>query len=76
MISGKVKKVVLAVAAAVVVLFAGVLGYAATKPDSFHIRRSATIDTPPEKVFALIDDLPSWVTWSPFERSIRAQENL
>jgi uncharacterized protein YndB with AHSA1/START domain len=68
MISRKVKNVVLAVAAAVVVLFAGVLGYAATKPNAFRIERSATIDAPPEKVFALINDLPSWVTWSPFER--------
>jgi uncharacterized protein YndB with AHSA1/START domain len=67
MINRKVKNVVLAIAAAVVVLFAGVLGYAATKPNSFRIERSATIDAPPEKVFALIDDLPSWVAWSPFE---------
>ena len=68
MVSGKVKKIVLAMAVAVIVLFAGVLGYAATKPDSFRVQRTATIDAPPEKVFALINDLPSWVSWSPFER--------
>jgi hypothetical protein len=68
MISRKVKNVVLAVAAAVVVLFAGVLGFAATKPNSFRIQRSATVDAPPEKIFALVDDLPGWVSWSPFER--------
>jgi uncharacterized protein YndB with AHSA1/START domain len=67
MISGKVKKIVLPVVIVVFVLITALLGYAATKPDVFRVERSASINAPPEKVFALINDLPSWVSWSPFE---------
>jgi|SRR6266850_5812169 len=51
----------------VVVLIVGVLGFAATRPDSFRVQRTATIKAPPEKVFALINDLKGWKTWSPYE---------
>jgi hypothetical protein len=68
MFSGKVKKMVLPTAIAVAVLLAGVLGYAATKPDVFRVQRTTSIKAPPEKIFPLIDDLPGWVAWSPFER--------
>ena len=33
-----------------------VLGYAATRPDSFRLERSISVKAPPEKVFALIND--------------------
>jgi uncharacterized protein YndB with AHSA1/START domain len=52
----------------VVVLIVGVLGFAATRPDSFRVQRTATIKAPPEKVFALINDLRGWKTWSPYEK--------
>jgi uncharacterized protein YndB with AHSA1/START domain len=52
----------------VVVLIVGVLGFAATRPDSFRVQRTATIKAPPEKVFALINDLKGWKTWSPYEK--------
>ncbi len=52
----------------VVVLIAAVLIYAATKPDTFRIQRSATIAATPEKVFAYINDLHSWASWSPWEK--------
>jgi uncharacterized protein YndB with AHSA1/START domain len=52
----------------VVVLIVGVLGFAATRPDSFRVQRTATIKAPPEKIFALINDLKGWKTWSPYEK--------
>lgn len=51
----------------VVVAIAGVLILAATKPDSFRVERSTTIKAPPERIFALVNDLGSWRTWSPYE---------
>jgi uncharacterized protein YndB with AHSA1/START domain len=53
---------------AVVVLIAAVLVYAATKPDTFEVRRATTIKAPPEKIFPLINDLHAQSSWSPFEK--------
>ncbi len=52
----------------ILVLIAGVLILAATKPDTFQVQRSASIKAPPEKVFALINDFQRWGTWSPWEK--------
>ena len=52
---------------AVVVLIAALLGFAATRPDTFRVQRSASIKAPPEKIFALINDFHSWSAWSPYE---------
>jgi len=51
-----------------VVAIAGVLAYASTRPDSFRVERSITIQAPPEKIFPMIDDLHAWTTWSPYEK--------
>lgn len=50
-----------------VVLIAGILIYAATKPDTFTVQRSASIKAPPEKIFPLINDYRNWASWSPYE---------
>lgn len=50
------------------VLIAIVLVLAATKPDSFRLERSATIDAPPEKIFPLLNDFHRWGEWSPWEK--------
>ena len=55
-------------AAIVVVAVAGILIYAATRPDTFRVQRSTTIKAPPEKIFALINDLYAWGAWSPYEK--------
>ena len=52
----------------VAILIAGVLIFAATKPDTFHVRRATSIKAPPEKVFALINDFKRWEAWSPWEK--------
>ena len=50
------------------ILVAAILVYAATRPDSFRIERSATIKAAPEKVFPLINDFHQWEAWSPWEK--------
>lgn len=51
-----------------VMLIAGVLIFAATRPDTFRVERSASIKAPPERVFALINDFERWDAWSPWEK--------
>jgi len=53
--------VLLALAIAVVLILA------ATKPGSFSVRRTATMNAPAEKIFALISDFHQWGAWSPWE---------
>lgn len=50
------------------VLIVGVLALAATRPDTFRVERKATIEAPPEKVFALLSDFHRWEAWSPWEK--------
>jgi uncharacterized protein YndB with AHSA1/START domain len=56
------------IAIIVVLLIGGVLLYAATQPDTFRIHRTASIKAPPDKIFALINDLRRFNTWNPYER--------
>ena len=49
------------------VIVAGVLGLAATKPDTFTVQRSTTIKASPEKIFPLVADFHRWADWSPWE---------
>jgi len=55
-------------AIAVVVLIGGVLVVAATRPDTFEVRRTASIKAPPERIFPLINDLHAFNTWNPYEK--------
>lgn len=61
-------KIAVIVLALIAIGVAGVLAYAATKPDTSRIARSAQIQAAPERIFALINDLPAWQTWSPYEK--------
>jgi uncharacterized protein YndB with AHSA1/START domain len=53
--------VVVAVAVAIVLILA------ATKPDTFRVRRAATVKASPERIFPLINDFHQWANWSPWE---------
>ena len=53
--------VVLAIAIAVILILA------ATKPDTFTVRRATAVKAPPETIFPLINDFHQWGTWSPYE---------
>lgn len=55
-------------AGVIALVIAAVLIYAATRPDTFSIQRSAAITAPPDKVFALISDVKAFNTWNPFAR--------
>ena len=61
-------KILAIVAVVLAVVVVGVLIYAATKPDSFAVRRTATAKAPPDRIFALINDLHGWGAWSPYEK--------
>jgi hypothetical protein len=47
------------------ILIATVLGYAATRPDTFVIQRAVKINAPPEKIFAFVNDFHKWPLWAP-----------
>jgi hypothetical protein len=53
--------ILLALAIVAVVLLA------ATKPSSFSVRRSAIVNAPAEKIFAVLSDFQQWRGWSPWE---------
>lgn len=57
--------VVIAIVAGV--QLAGLLGYAATRPDTLRIERTQSIQAPPGRIFELIEDFHQWVSWSPYE---------
>lgn len=61
-------KIVKIVALVVVVMVAGVLAFAATRPDVFRVQRSASIQAPPEKIHAALSDFRGWEAWSPWEK--------
>jgi K+-transporting ATPase KdpF subunit len=52
----------------VVLAIVVVLCVALTKPDSFRVERSVTINASPEKVATLISDFHQWDGWSPWAR--------
>ena len=62
------KTVLIGVLAVIGVVAAGVLAYAATKPDVFRLQRSITVNAPPQAVHALINDYRKWTAWSPWEK--------
>lgn len=62
------KTTLLAVGGVAVVSVVGVLGYAATRPDTFRVERSTTIQAPPAKAYAQVEDFHKWTAWSPWEK--------
>jgi uncharacterized protein YndB with AHSA1/START domain len=56
-----ISAVVIAIAIAILLILA------ATKPDTFTVRRATTVKAPPERIFPLINDFHQWGTWSPYE---------
>ena len=56
------------IAITIVVLIAALLVYAATRPDTFRVERTATMKAPPEKIYAVLSDFRKWETWSPWEK--------
>jgi hypothetical protein len=57
------KKVLVALA----VLIAGFGAFVSTRPDTYHIERSATFAAPVQIPFAMVNDFHRWHYWSPWE---------
>src|SRR5437879_519601 len=58
------KKVVMVLSAAIVALLIVV----ATRPDAYHVERSAQVAAPAEAVFALVSDFRAFPEWSPWQK--------
>jgi uncharacterized protein YndB with AHSA1/START domain len=58
-------KRILLVLAAALVLF---LGFAATRPDTFHVERSSSIAAPASAIYPHLVDFRQWAAWSPWEK--------
>ena len=61
---GKTKRVLIGLAI-VLAVFAVVV---AIQPSDMRVARSATIDAPPDAVFAQVNDFHNWQAWSPWEK--------
>jgi hypothetical protein len=61
-------KIIGIAALVVVVAVAGLLGYAALKPDDFRVQRSIAIKASPDKIMTVVADLKGWTAWSPYEK--------
>lgn len=65
-----IKKALLVLA----LLIVGVLLYAATRPDTFQVERTAVVQAPPQAVYAQIANFRRWSAWSPWENRDPAME--
>ena len=62
--------IALSILAVIAVVVIGILLYAATRPDTFRVERSATINAPAGTLYAILTDLRRGVEWSPFEKGL------
>lgn len=53
---------------------AALLAFAATRPDTFAVQRSATIQASPEALYPLINDLRQFNSWSPYAQKDAAMQ--
>jgi len=56
------------IALGAVAALGALLIFAATRPDTFRVERSASINAPAERLYPLINDLRQFNTWNPFEK--------
>jgi len=68
-------KVLLGIAAAVVLVVVVLAMIVAMQPSEFRIERSAVIAAPAPAVFAQVNDFHNWETWSPWAKLDPAAKN-
>ena len=68
-------KVLVGVAAAVVLVVGALAVIVAVRPSAFRIERSATIAAPAPTVFAQVNDFHNWEAWSPWAKLDPAARN-
>ena len=56
------------IAVVVVVLVVAVLGFAATRPDTFEVKRTIRIKAPPDRIYSFVNAFHRWGAWSPYEK--------
>ncbi len=54
--------------AVIAVVIVGIVIYASTKPDQFHVERSIQIQAPAEQIFPWLDDFRRWDAWTPYAK--------
>jgi uncharacterized protein YndB with AHSA1/START domain len=62
------KKAIISAFVVLALIVAGLLVFAATKPDTLRVERATSIKAAPETVFALINDFHNWGLWSAYEK--------
>ena len=60
-------KAVAIIAVVLAIGIAGILVFALTKPDTFHVERSLALKAPAEAIYPLVADFHFWTNWSPYE---------
>lgn len=58
------KKILLGLVAVVVAL----VGFIATRPSTFSVQRTASLQASPDIAFALVNDFHQWGEWSPWDK--------
>ncbi|MFO0899383.1 MAG: SRPBCC family protein [Pirellulales bacterium] len=61
-------KILLIIAAVILVVLVAMLAYAATKPNTYRVERSTRVKASPAKIISLIKDFHEWARWSPYEK--------
>jgi hypothetical protein len=56
------------IATTIVIALGVLLLYAATRPDTFRVQRSASIRAPADKIHPLISDMRRFNSWNPFNK--------
>ncbi|MEA1676385.1 SRPBCC family protein [Nitrospirillum sp. BR 11163] len=61
-------KILLIILVAILVILGIILAVASTRPNSFRIQRTATIQAPPGAIYPFLADFHRWAEWSPWEK--------
>lgn len=56
------------IVAVLVVVLLGLVGFIASRPDTFEVKRSLEMKAPPEVIYAQVSDFHAWAAWSPWEK--------
>lgn len=68
------RKFFLSLAALAALALAGLLAFAATRPDTFRFERSTTIGASPAQIRPLIDDMKRFNSWNPYAQKVPASK--
>jgi len=61
------KRALMIAGGVLLVVVLGYVGFAASRPDAYHVERSRVIAVTPEIIQPQIEDLRQWVEWNPWD---------